>query len=76
MSAVPSPVTDSAEIIELLGSYAGLCFGPNRYHDAELGIRRAMCKAGFTDISDYLRLLQSDPAALDALIIEVTVGET
>jgi chemotaxis protein methyltransferase CheR len=54
----------------------GLEFSPNRFGNAEAGIRRAMERAGASDLTEYLRLLQSERITDDDLITELTVGET
>jgi chemotaxis protein methyltransferase CheR len=70
--------TESAydAIARLVSEHTGWLFGPTRRDDAESGIRRAMSKASVADPVDYLELLTSRADALDALIAELTVGET
>src|SRR5205085_1616717 len=63
-------------ILRLLGERTGLSFPPQRYESTEHGIRRAMTRSGVRDLHEYRLLLESDPAALDDLIVELTVGET
>jgi chemotaxis protein methyltransferase CheR len=63
-------------VAQFLGVRTGLEFSPNRFGNAEAGIRRAMARAGASDVSEYLRLLQGDHIADDDLITELTVGET
>lgn len=63
-------------IAHLVGARTGLVFASNRRDDAEAGIRRAMSKAALSDVGQYLALLEQGAAALDALIAELTVGET
>lgn len=41
-----------------------------------LGVRRSMARIAVTDPLEYEDLLDSDPEAFDALITELTVGET
>jgi chemotaxis protein methyltransferase CheR len=60
----------------LLAERTGLVFPPARRDSAEAGIRRAMNRAGLSDPARYRDRLQADPAALDDLISELTVGET
>lgn len=61
---------------ELLRSRTGLTFAPNRYAQAELGIRRAMAGAGIADLDQYVERVQSGAVDLDDLVSELTVGET
>jgi hypothetical protein len=63
-------------IVRLLSARTGLAFGSNRQSDAEAGIRRAMNRAGTSEISEYLLRLQTGDADLDTLVSELTVGET
>ena len=63
-------------VAQLLRMRTGLEFSPNRFDSAEAGIRRAMGRAGASDVADYLRLLQGERIADDDLIAELTVGET
>src|SRR5438552_3141063 len=63
-------------IIRLLGQRTGLYFPESRHDSVEAGIRRAMSRAGLTDLIRYRNLLERDAGALDDLIVELTVGET
>ncbi len=63
-------------VVRLLGERTGLHFPPERQDIAEQGIRRAMTRAGVTDLDRYRVLVGSDAAAFDDLIVELTVGET
>jgi len=63
-------------VAQLLRMRTGLEFAPNRFGTAEAGIRRAMGRAGVTEVAEYLLLLQGDRIADDDLISELTVGET
>lgn len=63
-------------VAELLCARTGLTFTPNRLRDAEVGIGRAMTRAGITEVARYLHLLQTERVPLDDLIVELTVGET
>ena len=40
------------------------------------GVARGMRRAGAPDVTTYLARLRTDPAELDALVAEITVGET
>src|SRR4051794_33445534 len=63
-------------VLRWLGERTGLSFPPSRSNDAEAGIRRAMARAGIADPYRYQSFIESDPAALDSLTVELTVGET
>lgn len=54
----------------------GLDFPPDRRAGAEVGIRRAMVKARQPDADRYLDWVLDNPAALDDLVAELTIGET
>ncbi|MBV9124765.1 MAG: chemotaxis protein CheR [Planctomycetes bacterium] len=68
------PVLD--KVLHLLGERTGLSFPANRRDSARLGIRRAMKRAGVTDLEAYFGELQNDPRVFDDLVVELTVGET
>lgn len=63
-------------VAQLLGTRTGLSFSTHRQDSVEHGIRRAMNRAGVADPHRYHELLGVDAAALDDLIVELTVGET
>ena len=63
-------------VAHVLGRRTGLYFSPARTGSAELGIRRAMARAGLTDLGRYRDLVAGSACALDDLIVELTVGET
>jgi chemotaxis protein methyltransferase CheR len=63
-------------VARLVSDRTGLTFPPARRQSAECGIRRAMGRAGVTDVARYGALLAGDADALDDLIVELTVGET
>ena len=63
-------------VADLLVQRTGLLFGPARRQGAEAGIRRAMGRARIGDPRRYLELLAADAAALDDLVVELTIGET
>ena len=60
----------------LLGSRTGLVFIPDRRPGAELGIRRAMGRAGVDDPDRYRVMVAGSEPLLDDLLVELTVGET
>ncbi|MDA0588113.1 MAG: hypothetical protein O3C17_08885 [Planctomycetota bacterium] len=63
-------------LLEFLSHHTGFRLSYDR--DAALtdGIRRAIKRAGISDVADYLSHIQNDQAAFDDLLAEVTVGET
>jgi chemotaxis protein methyltransferase CheR len=63
-------------VARLLAERTGLSFAPYRHAGAEMGMRRAMSRAGASEPDDYWCLLERSPAALDDLLVELTVGET
>ncbi len=65
-----------AAVADLLRRRAGLSFPPVRRDAAELGIRRAMVRAGVGDPDQYREHLERDADAFDDLLVELTVGET
>jgi chemotaxis protein methyltransferase CheR len=65
-----------AAIAGLLGARAGLQFTDASRPAGEAAILRAMERAGQADPAGYARLVRQDREALDALLAEVTVGET
>jgi len=56
--------------------HAGLSFVPERYDELERRTRRAMAKAGVTDVRDYTDGLGSGRLSFDDWVAELTVGET
>jgi chemotaxis protein methyltransferase CheR len=64
------------ELLALVAERSGLVFAPNRRVEADAGIERAMKHAGAHDFGAYLTLVRRDGIALDALVDELTVGET
>ena len=58
----------------LLAERAGLSFDRARLRAVEAETRRAMELAGVDTLSAYVQLLAADPAALDDLLTEITVG--
>ncbi|WIG93590.1 CheR family methyltransferase [Myxococcus sp. SDU36] len=64
-----------AEVLALVEERAGLV-PPSCPASAEESIARAMERAGLKDFDAYRVRLTEEPAALDDLLIELTVGET
>lgn len=65
-----------ARIAELLTERAGLTFSPSRRAGAEEAMARVMRQQGVSDPGSFADRLQQDERALDALIADVTIGET
>ncbi len=63
-------------VVNGLGARTGLTFSQERHAHAEIGVRRAMGRAGTSDPERYRQLLAKDESLLDDLIVELTVGET
>ena len=63
-------------VVNGFGARTGLTFSPERHAHAEIGVRRAMSRAGTSDPERYRLLLAKDESLLDDLIVELTVGET
>ncbi|QSQ22208.1 protein-glutamate O-methyltransferase CheR [Pyxidicoccus parkwayensis] len=64
-----------AAVLALVEERAGLA-APSCPAAAEESISGAMARAGVSDFDVYLARLAEDPAALDDLLVELTVGET
>lgn len=76
MTARPEHRVFTDELMRLVGGCAGLAFAPSRRDEFEAAVRRAMSRAGTTDLAEYFRTVQGNAPALDALIAELTIGET
>jgi chemotaxis protein methyltransferase CheR len=63
-------------VLALVCERTGLSFPPSRRTLAEAGVRRMAERAAVADPLRYRELLVSDPAAMDELVAELTVGET
>jgi chemotaxis protein methyltransferase CheR len=63
-------------VADLLARRTGLVFPDARLAGVETGIRRAMARAGVADPGRYRDLVEKSSAALDDLVVELTVGET
>ena len=55
---------------------AGLVFSANRIPSAEQGIRRAMHALGVRELGDFRRAIEEPGSARDALLAELTIGES
>ena len=64
------------DLARLVSVQTGLDFTSDRRTGAELGIRRAMGRAGINAPARYRDLILADAAALDDMIAELTIGET
>src|SRR5690242_13558400 len=60
----------------LLRARTGLTFPERRLADPRAGLERAMARTGAADFDDFAQRLDADQAAFDALIADITVGET
>jgi chemotaxis protein methyltransferase CheR len=72
-------VLDEAQYLEITARVtrrSGMVFAPNRQVEARAGIARAMKASVATTVAGYLTLVQRSTSALDALVDELTVGET
>ena len=65
-----------ARIGDLAHLFAGLVFPPNRQPSAEAGMRRAMSVLRIGDPGGLLRAFESPGHARDAVLAELTVGES
>ncbi|MBC7673635.1 MAG: protein-glutamate O-methyltransferase CheR [Polaromonas sp.] len=65
-----------ARIGELAQLHAGLVFPPNRQPSAEAGMRRAMSALRIGEPDALLRAFQTPGDARDAVLAELTVGES
>ena len=63
-------------IAELAHVLAGLVFPPNRQPSAEAGMRRAMSTLHVKSPAELLRLFEAPGAPRDAVLAELTVGES
>lgn len=63
-------------IAQVVAARTGLRFPVNRHDQTQLAVRRAMEQSRSPSAAEYLALLQRDPATLDDLVGELTVGET
>lgn len=70
--------TDPAfdKVARLVSDRTGLTFVPERRGGVELGIRRAMARAGAADLVRYGERIATDSKLLEDLVGELTVGET
>ena len=65
-----------ARVAEVVHLVSGLVFPPNRQPAAESGMRRAMSSLRITDPDTLGRAVQGAGEARDAVLAELTVGET
>ena len=63
-------------VVHLLNARTGLTFGPSAQFSAEAGTRRAMERAGVSDVGTYLEWLHDGKALFADLVDELTVCET
>ena len=74
MSLWSSP--EFVPIARLVAERTGLVFAPNRCESLELAVRRVMADQSLTELSEFARRLELHSLPWDALIAEMTVGET
>lgn len=65
-----------ARVAELVRERTGLVFPAARVRDVESVIRGAMDRRGITSVDRLARLLEEDDRAREALVAELTIGET
>ncbi len=65
-----------ARVAEEVRARTGLTFPANRVTSAESGMRRAMATLGVADATRYAAVVAEGGPALDALVAEITIGET
>ncbi len=65
-----------ARVADEVRARAGLMFPANRVAAAESGMRRAMATLGVSDAHRYATLVAEGGPVLDALVAELTIGET
>jgi chemotaxis protein methyltransferase CheR len=67
---------EMARVAELIRERAGLKFPEIRVRDVEASIERAIKRHRMTGLSDLLKVLDTDAPTRDALVAELTIGET
>jgi chemotaxis protein methyltransferase CheR len=78
-TALTLPAWSDIEMIRIAAivrDAAGLVFSANRIPSAEQGIRRAMHGLGLRDLAVFRRAIEEPGAARDALLAELTIGES
>ena len=76
MNPSSPPQSGFGALLHWLGDRTGLEFSGHRLPAAETSVRRAMTRAGTTDLEAYRAIVERDGAAFDDLVGELTVGET
>lgn len=64
------------KIVQLLKARTGLHFSEQRRAEAELGIQRAMQRAGASDPDRFFTLVKADGRLIDELVVEMAVTES
>jgi chemotaxis protein methyltransferase CheR len=67
---------DIARVADAIREWTGLTFPAARAQDVESTIQREMQRRGMARVPDFLRLLHDEPPARDALVADLTIGET
>jgi chemotaxis protein methyltransferase CheR len=76
VSVAEETVLTPATVARLVTARTGLAFPPHRLGAVAIGVVSAMRKAGIADAALYIARLAHDGPVLEALIDELTVGET
>jgi chemotaxis protein methyltransferase CheR len=63
-------------VLKYLAVRTGLTFPATRMRDFELGIRKVMARYAITSAGRFIQHINADRAAFDAVVAEITVGET
>jgi chemotaxis protein methyltransferase CheR len=67
---------DIARIADAIREWTGLTFPAARAQDVESTIQREMQRRGMARVPEFLRLLHDEPPVRDALVADLTIGET
>jgi chemotaxis protein methyltransferase CheR len=76
LTALLWPSRDVAELADWIRERTGLVFPPSRLKPAAAAMARAAERLGSADARSMLARLERDPAALEALLADLTIGET
>ena len=78
-TALTAPAWSNSEMSRIAAvarDSAGLVFSANRIPSAEQGIGRAMRSTGLGDLAEFRRAVEEPGTARDALLAELTIGES
>lgn len=76
MTAIHNCRNNSQAVLEYLKAHAGLVFPASRQGDVTGSVQRVMARYGIDDVDELVRRIAADGKLFDAVIAEVTVGET